>query len=322
MKKSRALAVGVALTSLVLLVSVPPVGASDMANFETEFATDVRAFGVGFVRGTDAANITVANITGPVSTAYLFWAGPANTTTDENINAAVTVNGTPVTGTSLGFTDNNCWGFQSSIAYRADVTSLVTGNGTVSLTDIRNADPLAEINGFSLYVFFDDGDDTNNRDVVIFNGNDSNQSNAFDADGWNATLPGINYSGGTASLMMTFADTQIFEDDDFLVNGQVVADPVAVLNGSTVEAGTGSPGLWDNQSYNIQPLLVPGDNTVTLSGGGGADCVSLIVAAVNLPAGAAPNQPPPTEPPTTEPPTTQPPAPAAAPQSVQPRFTG
>jgi hypothetical protein len=77
--------------------------------------------------------------------------------------------------------------------------------------------------------------------------------------------------------------------------------------------------LWDNKSYDITALLTPGDNTVTLTGGGAADCVSLIVAGVNLPAGAAPSQPPTTEPPTTEPPA---PAPAATPASVQPRFTG
>jgi hypothetical protein len=312
--------VGVAFTATVLVIAAQPATASDMVNFETQFATDVSVFGVGRVRGTDAASMTVSGISGPVSKAYLYWAGPANTTTDENISAGITVNGSPVTGTSLGFTDNNCWGFQSSVAYRADVTSLVSGNGTVNLADIRNLDPSAEINGFSLYVFWDDGNDANNRDVVIFNGNDSNRPNAFDQNGWNASLAGINYTSGDASLMMTFSDTQIFNDADFLVNEQVVANPPAVLNGSTVEQGTGSEGLWDNKSYDITSLLTPGDNTVTLTGGGAADCVSLIVAGVNLPAGAAPNQPPSTEPPTTAPPTTAPPA--VTPASVQPRFTG
>jgi hypothetical protein len=320
MKKTRTLGVGLALTSLVLLISVQPAVAADMVNFETQFATDAAVFGVGRVRGTDSASINVSGITGPVSKAYLFWAGPANTTTDANINAGITVNGNAVTGTSLGFTDNNCWGFQSSVAYRADVSAIVSGNGTYALADIRNANPLAEINGFSLYVFYDDGNDANNRDVVIFNGNDSNISNAFDADGWNATLAGINYNGGDASLMMTISDTQVFNDGDLLVNGQVVANPPVVLDGSTVEQGSGSQGLWDNKSYDFTSLLVQGDNTVTLTGGGAADCVSLIVAGVNLPAGAAPNQPPDTTP-ETDPPATQPPV-DATPASVQPRFTG
>jgi hypothetical protein len=308
------------VTALVTVTLIQPASASDMVNFETQFATDASVFGVGRVRGTDSASITVSGIAGPVSKAYLYWAGPANTTTDQNISAGITVNGSPVTGTSLGFTDNNCWGFQSSVAYRADVTSLVTGNGSVSLGDLRNTDPSAEINGLSLYVFWDDGNDANNRDVVIFNGNDSNITNAFDANGWNASLPGINYSGGDASLMMTFSDTQIFQDSDFLVNGTVVANPPETLNGSTVEQGSGSEGLWDNKTYDLTALLAPGDNTLTLTGGGAADCVSLIVAGVNLPAGAAPNQPPTTEPPPTEPPATDPPP--ATSGAVAPRFTG
>lgn len=323
MRKAARATVTIALTvALTTVLAIQPASASDMANFETQFATDVSVFGVGRVRGTDSVSFNVSDISGPVSKAYLFWAGPANTTTDADINAAVTVNGSPVTGTSLGFTDNNCWGFQSSVAYRADVTGLVTGNGTVNLGDIRA--PSAEINGFSLYVFWDDGNDANNRDVVIFNGNDSNISNAFDANGWNATLPGINYSGGDASLMMTFSDTQIFNDSAFLVNEQVVANPPVTLNGSTVQAGTGGEGLWDNKSYDITTLLTAGDNTITLTGGGGSDCVSLIVAGVNLPAGAAPNQPPTTTT-TVEPepqPSVTPVAAQAADLIVRPRFTG
>ncbi len=39
-------------------------------------------------------------------------------------------------------------------------------------------------------VFFNDGNAANNRDVVIFDGNDSNFASAFDPAGWNATLSG------------------------------------------------------------------------------------------------------------------------------------
>lgn len=321
MGRFRRVAAAAAMVSTVMLLAVQPASASDMVNYETQYATDVAVFGLGALRGTDSGTMTVSGVSGTVTKAFLYWAGPAQTTTDENVNAAITVNGTDVTGTSLGFTDNNCWGFASSIAYRADVTSIVSGNGALSLTNIRNASPSADVNGFSLYVFYDDGNVANNRDVVIFNGNDSNIANEFDALGWNATLPGINYSSGDASLHMTFSDTQIFTDDDFLVNGQVVADPVETLNGSTVEQGAGSPPLWDNKTYAITSLLTPGDNTVTLTGGGAADCVSLIVAGVDLPAGAAPNQPSTT---TTEAPTTT--AAAVGGQQVAapvaPRFTG
>jgi len=41
-----------------------------------------------------------------------------------------------VTGVNIGFSDDNCWSYLNSQAYRADVTELVRrhGNGTYSLT--------------------------------------------------------------------------------------------------------------------------------------------------------------------------------------------
>ena len=58
--------------------------------------------------------------------------------------------------------------------------------------------------------FFDDGDDSNNRDVVLFHGNDSNIANPFDADGWDVTLPGINYDTGAARMELHVSDGQTF----------------------------------------------------------------------------------------------------------------
>ena len=49
---------------------------------------------------------------------------------------------------------------------------------------------------------------------------------------------------------------------------------------------------------------MPGANDLTLTHDQAGDCLSLIVAAVNLPAGAAPDQPPTTTTTTTEAPTT------------------
>ena len=69
------------------------------------------------------------------------------------------------------------------------------------------------VNGASLIVFYDDGNAANNRDVVLFDGNDSNIANAFDADGWNVSLPGINYVSGTAAISMHVSDGQSFADD-------------------------------------------------------------------------------------------------------------
>lgn len=48
----------------------------------------------------------------------------------------VTCAGQPVTGAHSGFAYDNCWNFTNSQGYRADVTSLVSGNGSSSLSDL------------------------------------------------------------------------------------------------------------------------------------------------------------------------------------------
>ena len=86
--------------------------------------------------------------------------------------------GNPITGTNIGFSSDNCWGYRNSQAYQADVTEFVTGIGLYELTGFGR-DPYylqkaINTNGASLVVTYDDGDDTNNRDIAVFSGNDSN----------------------------------------------------------------------------------------------------------------------------------------------------
>ena len=148
-----------------------------MTLFPTGFSvsnTDVAEFGVGGMRGTGTGSITVSGITTRVAHAFLYWHGPTNST-DPASNASVTFAGTPITGTNIGTASDNNWSFVNSQAYREDVTSLVTGNATYSLADFVKAGPPAvDINGVSLIVFYDDGTPSNDRNVVAWNGNDSN----------------------------------------------------------------------------------------------------------------------------------------------------
>jgi len=308
-----------------LVVGLPtPATASDIAPLETRFATDVVFAGVSGLRDVGAGSITVAGVTGTVSRSYLYWHGPTNSA-DLAVNAQVAVNGTPVTGTNIGQSSDNCWGFQNSEAYRADVTALVTADGSYALTNMTKTD--AQVNGASLVVFFDDGDTTNNRDVVMFDGNDSNQTNAFDAAGWNIALSGINYVSGAASLQFVVSDGQTFGDGPVALNGTelVAADS---WQGDTVPLAVGgsdnSGFLWDHRSADITARLTPGVNDLAVTSGYINDCLSLIVAAVVLPAGAAPNQPTTT----TTTPTTVAPTSTVAPTTtrvipvVNPTFTG
>jgi hypothetical protein len=269
--------------------------ASDLQAFQTVTDTDWTQAGVGGLRGLGAGNIQLTGVSGTVSKAYLYWAGPTNST-DPLVNASVTFGGTNVTGTSLGLSQDNYWGFANSQAYRADVTSLVSGNGTYALSNFKKPD--AEINGASLIVFYNDGVGTNNHDVVLFNGNDANFNNAYDASGWNATLPGINYTSGTASISLHVSDGQNFganDDGTLTLNGTPLATGGIFQGNSTPTAGGGpaNGALWDIKTFDVTSYLNPGNNTFTLHMAGVNDAVSLVSVAIELPVGAAPNVPEP-----------------------------
>jgi len=320
-----------AAATLILAVAgftVAPAQANDIAPFTTVFDTDVEMFGVGGIRTNGTGTIDVTGITGTVTRVDMFWHGPTNSA-DPLANATVMLAGTAVTGTNIGLSSDNCWGFQNSQAYQADVTSLVPGNGSYAISDFVKTG--VDINGVSLVIFYNDGDTTNNRDFVMFDGNDSNTTNTFDADGWNVTLAGINYTTGSASMDLIVSDGQTFPEAAVVVNGTEVAPAGGIFQGDSVPNAGFFQGLWDVEGFDVTTLLTPGANTLSLTTTYQNDCLSLIMAAVNIPAGSAPGQPTTTTTSTTEAPTTTttapttlPPVtnPVAVPVAARPTFTG
>ena len=129
-------------------------------------------------------------------------------------------------------------------------------------------------------VYYDDGNDANNIDVVNFQGNDANFANAFDPPGWDITLDGINYTSGDAFLSMSVSDGQDFglgNDGQFFLNG---VDIAAMFDGSIFEGDSvpntpgstvGNGGLWDIVNIDITSFLTPGLNTLNLTHTGISD---------------------------------------------------
>jgi Thrombospondin type 3 repeat len=273
----------------VLLVPFDNATANNLTFFQSFLSTDVVAAGVGGMRDVGSGVITLSGVSGPVRKAYLYWHGPTNSNVP-SVNASVSFNGNPVTGTNIGFSHDNCWLFVNSQAYRADVTSLVTGDGSYPLTGFRlDANTVtggANTNGASLIVFFDDGDPSNNRDVYLFDGNDGNLTNTFDSDGWQATLSSIKYASGTASLQLHVGDGQTLLDDAVVVNTVQLVPGGAVFQGDSVPSANNGPAnngsLWDIKSFDVTSFLTPGTNTLSLTTGTNQDCLGLVVAAVNV----------------------------------------
>ena len=220
----------------------------------------------------------------------LYWHGPTNST-DLTVNATVDFGGQSVTGTNVGgLANENCWGFQNSQAYKADVSHLVTGNGSYALGNFTK--PNADVNGAQLLVFFNDGNPTNNRDVIVFSGNDSNQYFAgppLDPAGWDGTFSIPNYANGTAWMHMVVSDGQDTGSDGDLSVGSWTTAGVQ-FNGATVPLGNGNDlrgSLWDYVRYDVTSVLAPGANTLPYSlTNSFNDCISLIATAFDVPAGA------------------------------------
>ena len=278
-------------------------------------STDYSLFGISGLRGTGTGTITVAGVTGTVTKAILVWHGLSNTAAA--VARSATIAGTTVAGANVGLSSDNCWSQASSQAFFADVTSVVTGNGSYALSSMRTAGTF-DPNGASLLVFFNDGNGANNRDVAVFLGNDSNQANSFDAAGWSATLGGINYSSGAATLGLIVSDGQNFGEsatNTLTINGTPVTYPL--FQGASLPVAPGSSnsngGLWDHASAAITSILVPGANTLSVTGNpeGTSDCLSLVGAVFDLPGGAVVT-PPVIVPPGTTPPVFVPPAPTVA----------
>jgi hypothetical protein len=258
---------------------------------------DVGEFGVGGMRGNGTGSIAVTGVTAPVIGAYLYWNGPTNST-DPASNASVTFNSTPIVGTNIGTASDNNWGFQNGQSYRADVTSLVAGNATYALSNFRKtgvAGTIADINGVALIVFYDDGNSSNDRNVVAWNGNDSNLAFGADPADWAETISGVPYpGGGSASLDLVVSDGQSYSDADVVLNGNT-GDPVAagpsIFQGASGPNYSGNPSgvtgsLWDVKSFDITRFLVSGSNTLNLTSGTAGDALSLVVALANVPASA------------------------------------
>lgn len=276
------------------------VGAAPSLQHATTMAdTDFAVFGLGGMRGVGYGTMSVTGLVGTVKQATLYWHGPGKR--DAGFSGALPEN--PLFGpsaVSVRTSGANCWPFDSGLAERGDVTALITGNTNLVLTNfLRQACGflsrcvVQEINGASLLVFYDDGNPANNRDVMIYEGNDASEVNAYDASGWNDRLDNIRFTGGPVALGLHVSDGQTgtnFLDGALRLNGTTLLPAGPNFEGNSTPrsvGGTTNGSLWDIRTEDVTSLLVPGTNALDLTLSGGTDCLSLVVATVSLPAGSA-----------------------------------
>src|SRR5262245_52725128 len=266
---------------------------------------DWTSAGVGGVGG-GAGIISLESVEGTVKRALLYWHGidlPGPDGGDGVYdNENITFAGQPIVGTPIGDSGPNCWsspqGQSSSRSFRADVTALVTGNGPYTVSGLA-AKPGHSADGVSLIVFFDDGHTENDRDVVLFEGNDSNIDDfPGEDDGWHAVLNGIVYSGGTVNAQFHVADGQISLDNSLAFTsseGEVaIPDSETLWDGQSVTNlghGRAEDGaLWDIHTIDVtEAFAAHGMYSLSMDGQlFEQDGLALVVLLLDFPAGSVP----------------------------------
>ncbi len=299
----------VILACALLVLLAPQLRAKSLVRARKISGVDWVSAGVGGIPA-DTADITVTGVNGTVTAAFLYWGGinPGDGIASYD-NGTIKINDNTITGTNIGDTGTNCWGQGASRVYVADVTPYVTGDGTYTLTDLMQQ-PTYSVNGASLVVLFDDGDPTNDRDLIFYEGNDSTDiryTGYFEDRGWHDFLDNIYYVGGTVRMQLHVADGQSVnagDDGDFTFHGPNNAltitnesDPTLFDGQSVPQQGVGrAPGdaLWDIHTFDVSSIFGAGGNYGVYidSDPYPADCIALVAVIVDV-AAAPPGPPPP-----------------------------
>ncbi|MCK6682896.1 MAG: DUF3344 domain-containing protein [Thermoanaerobaculia bacterium] len=214
-----------------------------------------------------------------VTRAFLYWAILGSNDTNP-----VTFDGEPITGTLIGTSTGSCWEAQGTFAYRADVTSLVAGNGDYFLEDFPNwqiSD--ADTHGASLVVVYSDPASPM-RTIIINDGSAAliQWETESATTSFTSILP---LSGGAARCVYLVGDGDSWcePDDQVTFNDSLVADSPFI----------GADGyLWDTTSVDVTAAYLAPTSTTTVTATE-CDCLQW-VAAILVSDGAAPPPPPPT----------------------------
>jgi hypothetical protein len=263
----------------------------------TTFANvDIRggyvAAGVG-LRNRGAGTIALSGIPAgaTVHSAYLFWSVLGGAAEPANFKNG-RFKGSAITGLRVGSGGSPCWNsVTTGYAYRANVTSLVTGNGNYALSGFASgvatgADPFstAEIpplaEGASLVVLYSKASYPLTR-VTISNG----YGLVSTATGLTTTMPfGFAATNPVGQVRTTFigADGQ-----------RNFAEPASTINGVGVSQadwdGTDRPvpaysqgNLWDTDTVNTVNLVKPGNTSATVKVAGGPDCLVWVAQVLSI----------------------------------------
>ena len=272
--------------------NAPPVGPAT-ASVPVGLATRCNpcgavSAGVG-LRNRDQGTITIAGIPAGASVgrAVLVWGILYNGATPPN---TITFAGIPVTADVTATVSGTlCWGDTATVGYAADVTSLVTGNGSfvvsdpprgITRIDDNPAGMLPYTDGASLIVFYTGGG-ANNQVLSDF----TYDTNTDTGNAIARSFTGISSLGLGANLTMAGPDGQSNGGEVFTITG--AGSPIVLTNtwnGDVPQSGASFAigNLWDNDTYDVGAVLPTGQTTLAFNHSVTGDCIGVGAAILQV----------------------------------------
>jgi len=239
---------------------------------------DYVAAGVG-LRGASSGTINLSGIPAgsTIRRAYLLW-GMLDNGESPSLRT-LSFNGTPLTGVNIGSGPDTCWDRTNSHAYRANVTALVTGNGSYALTGVATGGNILG-DGASLVAIYENPLEPL-RTVQLYEGN--------------LVLSIRINRPATASMQLTgfTAGQAPSGKSTFIVgDGQSFTDAASFDGGLSTVALTnpfdGTDGqLWDTETISITGSISPGATSALASLSTDEDCLMWVGQAFSVTTGAA-----------------------------------
>lgn len=258
-------------------VAVVPVGAQT-----TVTGAGATAAGVS-LRNRLEGDITISDLPADavVTRAVLVWAYLKQGDPPGN---GISVNGSPVTANlEANLSQRLCWGDDGTIGYAADVTGLVTGNGSYTIADYESggADPntanpsplgFPQIEGATLVVVYE-APGIDNQVLTDF---------SYDAVAGGPaivrTFSGVVSTGGAATLIATGPDGQTNAGELLVASSSSgsVSFP-NVWDGSDPNPGPDFSigNLWDTDKFDISAVVPAGTTEVTATLDPNGDCIGV-----------------------------------------------
>lgn len=186
--------------------------------------------------------------------------------------------------TIIGQGEDVCWGYQGSRSYRADVTSIVTGSGTYSVSGIPvNASPGSDAQGATLFIIYQDVTQNYSGSIVIGDGS------AVGLGAKSVSIGGFNVCSNpvSSSNFMLVSDLQKFQDASVQLNSLTTNYTLTTANQTAHNfiSAAGNPVIASQTSANYAVNNV------------GADCFNIVLAGMYyrtscLNCSVAPSNPP------------------------------